>query len=366
MDVLGKDDLVAGLIKNGKLSKEAADQALTSAIRALRQGLIEGKRVVLPEFATLQIAEQRARIVRDPKTGHQYISPATKFVSIIPDSSFQEQIDQTKLAAILLAVPLNDSFAKVIDFHFSRVGWKVLVVDSVQKCRKILEDGAAYLCIVDYAMPGAQELVRLVKAERKTSLMPIIVLFPKGRDPERADEFRVCGDEHLVEPFEVYTLLMLAESELARSSEEEVIFDQQVCLQFPTTEENLTAAGQFAADLFSSSGLDDEKQVALNAAFREAILNAAQHGNRYNKRTQIKVLYLLDKQKVTIVVTDEGQGFNHNMYMQRSESGDAVSAARERYEQGRLGGLGIMLMLRCTDHLEYNEKGNQITLTKLR
>jgi anti-sigma regulatory factor (Ser/Thr protein kinase) len=52
--------------------------------------------------------------------------------------------------------------------------------------------------------------------------------------------------------------------------------------------------------------------------------------------------------------------------MKRSESGDAVSAARERYEQGRLGGLGIMLMLRCTDQLEYNEKGNQITLTKLR
>jgi serine/threonine-protein kinase RsbW len=192
------------------------------------------------------------------------------------------------------------------------------------------------------------------------------VLFPKGRDPERADEFRVCGDEHLVEPFEVYTLLMLAESELARSSEEEVIFDQQVCIQFPTNEENLTTAGQFLADVLSYSGLDDEKQVALNAAFREAILNAAQHGNRYNPRTQVKVLYLLGKQKVTVVVTDEGQGFNHSVYMKRSESGDAVSAARERYEQGRLGGLGIMLMLRCTDQLEYNEKGNQITLTKLR
>jgi serine/threonine-protein kinase RsbW len=366
MDVLGKDDLVASLIEDGKLSKEAADKALTNAIKTLRQGLIQGKRVILPEFATLQIAEQKARIVRDPKTGHQYISPATKFVSIIPESSFQQEIDRTKLAAILLAVPRNDSFAKVVDFHFSRVGWRVLVVDSVEKCSKILEDGAAYLCIVDYAMSGAQDLVRVLKTQRSTSLMPVIVLFPKGRDPERADEFRVCGDEHLVEPFEVYTLLMLAESELARSSEEEVIFDQQVCIQFPTNEENLTTAGQFLADVLSYSGLDDEKQVALNAAFREAILNAAQHGNRYNPRTQVKVLYLLGKQKVTVVVTDEGQGFNHSVYMKRSESGDAVSAARERYEQGRLGGLGIMLMLRCTDQLEYNEKGNQITLTKLR
>ena len=364
MDVLGKEDLVASLVKNANLTRDEADKALSAAISALRESLIAGKRVVLPDFATLKISEHKAQIVRDPKTGHQYISPAAKFISITPENDFQEIINQAKLAAILLAVPRNDSFAKVVEFHFSRVGWKVLVVDSIDKCHKILADGAAYLCIVDYAMHGAQQLVRLVKSQRKTAHMPVIVLFPKGRDPERADELRVCGDEHLVEPFEVYTLLTLAESELARSTEEEVIFEQQVCLQFPTTDENLDNAGRLIAELLKTSGLDDEKQVALNAAFREAALNAAQHGNRYDGQKQIKVLYLLDLEKITLVVTDEGRGFDHKVYMKRSESGDAVSAARERYEQGRLGGLGIMLMLRCTDNLEYNEQGNMITLTK--
>ncbi len=364
MDVLGSEDLVASLVKNANLTKDAADRALKSAIRTLREGLVAGKRVVLPEFATLQIAEQKAQIVRDPKTGHQYISPAAKYVSITLESGFQKAIDQTKLSAILLAVPRNDSFAKVVEFHFSRVGWKVMVVNSADKCEKILADGAAYLCIVDYSMSGAQRLVRLVKSVKETNRMPVIVLFPKGRDPERADEFRVCGDEHLVEPFEVYTLLTLAESELARASEEVVIFDHQVCLQFPTTEENLDTAGQLIGKLLVESGLDDEKQVALNAAFREAVLNASQHGNRYNSQKQIKVLYLLDKEKVTVVVVDEGRGFDHRAYLKRSEVGDAVSAARERYEQGRLGGLGIMLMQRCTDSIEYNEQGNMITLTK--
>jgi serine/threonine-protein kinase RsbW len=135
-------------------------------------------------------------------------------------------------------------------------------------------------------------------------------------------------------------------------------------VQFPTTEKNLDATGQLVSDLLAASGLDEEKQVAMNAAFREAALNAAQHGNRYNRQKQIKVLYLLDREKVTLVVTDEGEGFNHTMYLKRSKSEDAVSAARERYEQGRLGGLGIMLMIRCTDRLEYNEQGNMITLTK--
>ena len=41
-------------------------------------------------------------------------------------------------------------------------------------------------------------------------------------------------------------------------------------------------------------------------------------------------------------------------------------AARERYLAGGMGGLGIMLMIRCVDLVEYNDKGNRIILTKCR
>jgi len=203
-----------------------------------------------------------------------------------------------------------------------------------------------------------------VKCNIQTSMIPFIVLFPRGKDPERASELRVCGDEHIVEPFEVYTLLAVAEAELARVSEEEVIFRQQVCLQFPTEEHYIEEAARIVADMLVQSGMEGERQVAVNAAFREAVLNAAQHGNRYDRNRQIRVLYLLDKEKVVIVVTDEGPGFDYHFYMNRGAARDAVSAARERYAQGRLGGLGIMLMLRCTDKLEYNEKGNSVMLYK--
>jgi exodeoxyribonuclease VII large subunit len=42
----------------------------------------------------------------------------------------------------------------------------------------------------------------------------------------------------------------------------------------------------------------------------------------------------------------------------------ALTAVRERVLQGQMGGLGILLMMRCTDQLEYNPKGNQITLVR--
>jgi serine/threonine-protein kinase RsbW len=268
-----------------------------------------------------------------------------------------------KPATIFVAMPKSHALAKTVESQFSRLGWNVRIFDSALSCWKALGAGSARLCIIDYSLSNAQQFIHSAKGKKETSLIPIVVLFPEGRDPKRSDEFRICGDQHLAHPVQVDTLTALVDSELARSNEETTNL-QRVCAQFPTSEENLDRAGQFISELLSESGLSEQKQVAMSAAYREATINAAQHGNRYQKGKQIEVSYHFDKEKVTITVSDEGEGFNHRLYLQRSENSDAVSAARERYEQGRLGGLGIMLMVKCADQVEYNEKGNAITLTK--
>ena len=365
MEVFGKDELIAHIASKAKLEKKIAGEVVAETIRAVRDSLAEGKRVVLPDFATMHIAQRSEQIVSDPVTGRQFVAPASRFVSVKPEKSFEKKLTEARIPTILLLVPKKDSFAKVVEFHFSRVGWSVKVVHSTDDCKDAFLESMTFLCIVDYGMPKAENLVQKLKVDRRTSKVPLILLFPEGRDPERADEFRVCGDQHIAEPFEVYSLLVLAEDELARvSSGNGREHIQEVCIQFPTTEDNLDAAGRVVRDLLKDSGMEDEKRVAIDAAFREGMLNAAQHGNRYNSERQIKVLYRLYNDKVMVVVTDEGNGFDHKLYLARSREGSPVAAARERYEQGRLGGLGIMLMSRCTDHIEYNKRGNTVTLVK--
>lgn len=364
MEAISKKDLVAELNEKLGVPTGQGDRLIEALVDSVKDHLLQGDQVVLKDFAAIKIVEKKAQIVKDPETGHQYISPAENVVSFVPIDTFQRSIEGAKLSNILLAVPSNDPFARVIEFHFSRVGWKVEIVNSMADCLASLEQSGAYLTIVDDSLPESSDLIQQIKASTSTSMVPLIALYPSEKDPDSCSEFMVLGDEHLVEPFEVYTLLMLAESELARSSEEEVIFDQQVNFQFGTTEDHLERANDLGAQLFRDSGLDEEGQVALAAAFREAIGNAAQHGNRDDADKLIKVLYLLDKEKITVVVQDEGAGFDHESYTLRAETKTAVSAARERHEQGRVGGLGIKLMMRCSDKLEYNDVGNMITLTK--
>ena len=364
MEAVAKKELVTELASKTGVPSGQAEKVVDGLIESIKANLLKGSQVVLKDFAAIKIVEKKAHIVKDPETGHQYISPAENSVQFVPIDGFQKQIEGAKLSSIVLAVPSNDPFARVVEFHFSRVGWKVHLVNSREECAKMLKNAGAYLTIVDHGLPESAKLIEDIKSQKATSMVPLITLYPSDKDPQSSKDFLVLGDEHLVEPFEVYTLLMLAESELARSSEEEVIFDQQVNFQFGTGDANLERANEIGGRLFKASGLDEEGQVALAAAFREAVGNAAQHGNKDNADKLIKVLYLLDKEKITVVVQDEGAGFDHEKFVLRGQVKDAQSAARERHDQGRVGGLGIMLMLKCTDKLEYNDVGNMITLTK--
>lgn len=353
MEAVAKKDLVQALNSKLGVPLGQGNRLLDALVDSIKDELLKGNQVVLPEFAAIKITEKKAQIVKDPETGHQYISPAENVVSFVPIDTFQRAIEGAKLSSILLAVPENDPFARVIEFHFSRVGWTVHIVHDQAGAEALLGKAGAYLTIVDHALPGSQDLIAALKVNRGTSMVPLIALYPGDKDPETCSDFMVLGDEHLVEPFEVYTLLMLAESELARSSEEEIIFDQQVNFQFGTSEAHLEKANELGMALFKASGLDEEGQTALSAAFREAIGNAGNHGNRDNPEKLIKVLYLLDREKITVVVQDEGTGFEHADFVAKAETKSAMD-----------GGLGIKLMGRCTDRLEYNDVGNMITLTK--
>ena len=41
-----------------------------------------------------------------------------------------------------------------------------------------------------------------------------------------------------------------------------------------------------------------------------------------------------------------------------------MGQAKESFEEGRFGGLGLMLIAKCVDKIEFNDSGNVVTLTQ--
>jgi serine/threonine-protein kinase RsbW len=370
----GKADLlgdVATRLSEG--NSQRVRSMLDAVLEAVKKELLAGKRVVLDGLGTFEIGSEKPEIERQPK-GHRLIKPATatvKFsaqgggkVSFAAADDFRKRLESYKGSSIMLVVPERDFFTKTLEYYFETAGWKIEVFTKVVDALVKIETGAAYLVILDALFEDYQKFCYALKMRRETSNTPLLLLFPSEQAFKVLPQVTIMGDENLPQPFEFRQLLDTADAEIMRAAEEELIFLQQLNIHLPTDEPSIEKVIDTVHKLLESSGLNEEGQVAMSAAFREAVVNAAQHGNKYKRDRKIEVQYLLDSEKITTVVKDQGNGFNHEQFVKSGSTRDAISAARERHAQGRMGGLGIMLMLRCCDRLEYNQQGNQLTLTK--
>lgn len=354
---------------------------LLQTLELMKKRLTEEQGFELPSIGTFQTRHEKAKVQKDPKRGHRVIARPRRILIFQAagtleqelssrklvlqwEPAFLQSVEEAKRSRVMLVFPERDSFVELLDYYFRRAGWNTAVVTVEQQALDLLSSQGAYLVILDSNLAGYQKLCEAIKCARQDGLTPIIVLFPKEANLDRPREFMVCGDEHVQQPFEIKNLLKIADSEVIRAAEEEAFFEQQVQFHFPTEESAIERANEFGHRLFELSGLSEEDQVAMAAALREAIGNAAQHGNKYRRDKKVEVLYLRDHEKITMTVRDMGQGFDHTKFVARGEQADALAAARERHREGKLGGLGIMLMLRCCDKVEYNDVGNQLTLTK--
>jgi len=361
-------------------SPSKVEAMIGSFLEVLKNEIMAGKRVVLDDVGILEVRYEKPKIEHHP-TGHRLIRPAmtllvftpTKLILTFegeakllfaPADDIRRRVEQVRSSAILLLLPEMDYFAKTLEYYFRTANWEIVVLTDVPSAMKRIESGKPYLAIVDGSVPEHQKFCQQLKMKKETTNTPLIVLYENAGVYDLPAELMVTGDENLPQPFEFRNLLELADSEIVRAAEEELIFRQQINLQLPTEESQIERVIDLIHRLLEGSDLDEQGQVALAAAFREAVVNAAQHGNKYRKDRPIEIQYLLDSEKITMVVTDQGTGFNHDLFVRSGSSRDAISAARERHLQGRMGGLGIMMILRCCERVEYNMQGNQITLTK--
>ncbi|MDP6359571.1 MAG: ATP-binding protein, partial [Planctomycetota bacterium] len=143
-----------------------------------------------------------------------------------------------------------------------------------------------------------------------------------------------------------------------------VSFDQRVHMILPTRLDKLDQAKAVMERLLIQSGLDKKSQISLAAGFYEALGNAARHGNRNRPATWVEILYLLDADKITIAIKDEGEGFDTTPFCTHHGTVDKVHILKERLELESIGAMGVPMLSQVADQVQYNAKGNMVTLTK--
>lgn len=100
--------------------------------------------------------------------------------------------------------------------------------------------------------------------------------------------------------------------------------------------------------------MSEEAFYDVKLILSELFVNAMIHGNGQDPARKIAVDYLFSGEKLKLTITDEGAGFDHGRLYDPLAAGNVM----------KISGRGIFLVKNLADRLEFNEKGNSVTVEK--
>ena len=125
--------------------------------------------------------------------------------------------------------------------------------------------------------------------------------------------------------------------------------------ELESTLESVDSAEQIVLAESKALGLDEDDLYRVGIAIRECMVNAVVHGNRYNSRKKVHLKVERTDDSLTIVVGDEGDGFDPNAVPDPLDSENLL----------RGSGRGVMLMQSFMDEFQISQRQPQGTEVKM-
>lgn len=253
---------------------------------------------------------------------------------------------------VLMVVPEENRFVQVVKHRLQKPARHFEVISRCDEALDRFESLSPDVIILEDEMEGSDDFVKEVKQQPKRSVVPLIRLYWRGTDLSKRRSFKIWEDDHLVEPFELQELFAMAESELRRFVvNRERLFHQT---HFEFSGGHREEAEELLTHLLKNCGLSDEKYESFRAAVLEAIDNAIRHGHLGEPDRVVDMVVRVDGNILSVTVEDEGNGFDYTRYL--ANLGQGLPPPKGR------GGLGIYLMYKACDKLEYEAGGKRVKL----
>jgi anti-sigma regulatory factor (Ser/Thr protein kinase) len=244
-------------------------------------------------------------------------------------------------------------------------GLDVRTAETMEEATGALQEHEPAFVVVDEQLPFAHPLTIAIKSEidgPDRDRIPVVAI---ERSENNGVLLRCVPDLRFPAATPVGDVVSTAKAVVMRRARQRRLFDQEVVLKLKTTPEAVEQAGDVFERLTQIAGYAEEEQVRMTHTFREALGNAAEHGNKNDPARTIHINYLRAADRMTVVITDEGKGFDTKAFLARAEEVSALEHTRSRRSnEARPGGLGVFIMKQTCDKIGFNDAGNAIYLMK--
>jgi len=107
-------------------------------------------------------------------------------------------------------------------------------------------------------------------------------------------------------------------------------------------------------DELKLKGVDDDTLFKVRLSLDECVTNAFRHGHSGDSRRSVTIGYLVEPDKVTMKVRDQGPGFDFGLIPDPTLKENLMQA----------GGRGVFITLKIMDEVSFNDVGNEVTVVK--
>jgi DNA-binding response OmpR family regulator len=249
-------------------------------------------------------------------------------------------------------------------------GCRADCASSGQQALELLQSQAYDLVLSDVMMPGIDglELLRLIHEQRPAT--PVVVMTAQNTSETLICAIRERAYAYFSKPFSPEAVVEMVNAALQKPAgrdDIEVLSARPgwIALRLRCKMETADRLLRFFREIPLDLSADEQNDIAL--AFRELLINAIEHGGKFDPEKRVDVAYIRLTGAVLYIVRDPGEGFSFDnlAHAAVANPGDPVSHVAVRQAAGiRPGGFGILMMRNIADELVYNERGNEVLLVK--
>jgi serine/threonine-protein kinase RsbW len=223
------------------------------------------------------------------------------------------------------------------------------------------EDIEEFDLIISDLTEDAESGVQLLsEIKRKKLMVPVVVSSDQAQQPDVVKAFKMGAANYLRHPYDRDELCSIVEKTLAyklRFVDDLKVLShvhEKIEFELPSDLSLMNGVLHYLIERVAKLGVIKPERSNLFIALDEAFVNAVKHGNKNDHAKLVRITAELSAKEARFTVEDEGEGFNVQDIPDPCDPENLFKTS----------GRGVLLIYNIMDEVEYNARGNRLTMVK--
>ncbi|HYP52698.1 MAG TPA: ATP-binding protein [Pyrinomonadaceae bacterium] len=260
----------------------------------------------------------------------------------------------------ILIVEGNADLRTVLADALAGLGHEVVTVgDRAEALDR--EDLEEFDLIISDLAEYSDSAVQIVsELKRKRLFVPVVVSSEEAQQAGLVKAFKLGASNYLRKPYDKEELSQIVEKTLGyklRFVEDLKVLPyvrEHIEFELPSDIALMNGVLHYLIERVAALGVIKPDASNLFIALDEAFVNAVKHGNKQDANKLVRITADLSPKEARFTIEDEGEGFNVN----------DIPDPRDPENLFKTSGRGVLLIYNIMDQVEYNERGNRLTMVK--